>query len=209
MFSSSSWHRHSCLCTGCPTLGLCEGGSGFEVRWMLGLGAAPEDSFAWVQARRHRALAFSCGLSGQQSLPASKETSSVVLEAKPVKTVYAREEAVEFDFVLRNDGTDPVIVPRALRLSLSVELEISNPVGQQPRWRGRIADEVIPSKNRYRSLAPGESLHARLTVSCVDRDQPNRAWGYLLDMPGSTLSRPDIGFHSPKNSSSLYLQSRM
>ena len=136
-------------------------------------------------------LAACCHFAGAQNAPTTPgQASLLVFEAKPVKGVYTQGDTVEVDFRLTNKGKDEAIVPRALRLSLSVELEISGDSGQRAEWCGRVADEVIPSKARYRSLSPGESIGARLAVSCVNSENPSQAWGYFLNEPGKYIIKP-------------------
>ena len=145
------------------------------------------------------ALLATCGHPlGAQNSPLATQKAQVVFAAKPAKGAYAKGEAVEFDFGLKNGGNDPIIVPRALRLSLNVDLEISNAAGTLAKWCGRIADQLIPSRSRYQSLSPGQSVRARLTVSCVDKDNPNRAWGYSLDAPGKYTIRARYRLPQPK-----------
>lgn len=129
---------------------------------------------------------------------ARQEASSATFEATPTKGVFAKGETVEVKFRLRNNGRAPIIVPRALRLRLSVDLEISDGAGKESKWCGRIADQVIPSKIRYLSLAPGQSLDALLAISCVDKDNPNRAWGYLVDSPGKYTFKAKYRLPQPK-----------
>ena len=109
---------------------------------------------------------------------------ALVLEAKPTKLVYAKGETVEFNFTLRNVGGSDLIVPRWLQLKLNVGLDIADSQGKPATWCGRIADQIIPSKSRYKTLSYGQSLSAKLAISCIGKDNPQHAWGYQFDAPG-------------------------
>lgn len=108
----------------------------------------------------------------------------LVLEAKPTKPVYARGEGVGLNFTLRNVSNRKLIVSRHLQLTLNVALQVSGSEGRPAKWCGRIADQIVPVKNRYATLAPGKSILAELTISCVNRNDPRHAWGYTIETPG-------------------------
>ena len=114
---------------------------------------------------------------------AGQEKPSLVFVAQATKSAYLKSEPMEVHFTLKNVGRDPVIVVRRLHLTLSVQLRISNSQGKQAKWCGRIA-EVIPMRGSYTELAPGQSIRSELNISCVNEDDPQRAWGYRLNRAG-------------------------
>jgi hypothetical protein len=69
---------------------------------------------------------------------------------------------------------------------MRIRLDISDAQGNAAKWCGRIADELFVSKDSYRTLSPGESIHARLITSC-DNSQDSKRGGYVLSAPGKYL----------------------
>jgi hypothetical protein len=135
----------------------------------------------------------------QQYDPAHiSQKPALVLEGKPTKLVYAKGETVEFDFTLRNVSGDRLIVARWLQLTLNVGLDISDSQGNTAEWCGRIADEIVPSKSRYKTLAPGESVSAKLAVSCVNKNDRRHAWGFVMDAPGKYMIKATYRLPQPK-----------
>jgi hypothetical protein len=106
----------------------------------------------------------------------------LVLEVNPTKPVYAKNEPVKLDFKLRNAGPRAQIVARRLSLGMRITLVIRDAHGQPAKRCGRIADEIVVLKENYKLLAPGQSVRARLTISCDEVD-PSRA-GYVFDRSG-------------------------
>jgi hypothetical protein len=134
----------------------------------------------------------------RQDQPAkAPRTPTLVFKAKATKPVYSRGEAVEFNFTLRNGGQDTLIVAKHLQLSLNVKLEIIDAEGKPAKWCGRIA-EIFPSKDLYRTLSPGESLSSKLNVACANQDDPGRAWGYSLSVPGKYVVKSSYRLPQPK-----------
>ena len=136
--------------------------------------------------------------SSQDQPIGSRTKLELTLDAKPTKLVYLNGETVEFNFTLRNVSKEEQIVARQLKLTLNVDLRISDSQGRQVKWCGRIADQIIPSKHRYIALLPGKSLPARLAVSCANKDDPGNAWGYLLDAPGKYTVKAAYRLPQPK-----------
>jgi len=142
-----------------------------------------------------------CSLSSaasQDQLLGSQRNATLILDIKPSKSVYQKGETVEIEVTLRNASKDDQIVPRQLHLTLNVDLEILNPQGTRADWCGRIADQIIPSKSRYKTLSPDESVHTKLAVSCVNKDDRRRAWGYALDKPGKYIIKAAYRLPQPK-----------
>jgi len=134
-------------------------------------------------------VVFFCQLNAApQDRPASAQRESeLIFSAKPIKPVYLKGDTIEFNFALRNASKDEQIVARSLQLTLNVGLKISDSQGKDVGWCGRIADQAIPLKSRYMTLSPGESVRAKLAISCVNKDDPTRAWGYALDAVGKYI----------------------
>ena len=122
------------------------------------------------------------------SMAGKSGETKLSLEVTPVKPVFQTGETVTADFVLRNVGDTSVMVARTLRLTASIKLEIKDDQEQSAKWCGRIA-EWTDSARSYVSLAPGQSVHARLSLSCVDKENKLRSWGYTLDKPGKYIVR--------------------
>lgn len=137
-------------------------------------------------------------LSAPQNLARkASRNPTLAFEAKATKPVYAKGENVEFSFTLRNGGEDTLMVVRQFQLRLNVSLEITDSQGLPVEWCGRIA-EVIPSKNLYRALSPGESIHTNLNIACVNRENPRIAWGYNLKAPGKYTVKATYRLPQPK-----------
>jgi hypothetical protein len=125
------------------------------------------------------------------------EKTDLALEVKSRKLVYQYGETVELNFILRNVGRKNVIVARRLRLTSNIGIEISDPQGQLAQWCGRIA-EPIDSARSYMPLAPGESVRAILPVSCVNKEDRRRAWGFTLSSPGRYVVKAAYRLPRPK-----------
>jgi len=138
---------------------------------------------------------FSTGAQDQLAIP---EKPALVLVAKPTKLIYAKGEQVEFNFTLRNVSSNALIVARRLQLTLNVELKISDAQDKPVEWCGRIADQLVPLQSRYVSLSPGESVRAKLVVSCENKDDRTRAWGYILHAPGKYVVKATYRLPQPK-----------
>jgi hypothetical protein len=131
------------------------------------------------------------------ALERKSHEAKLSFEVSPVKSVFEAGETVEADFVLRNVGDTNVIVARTLRLTASIKLEIQDAQEQPAKWCGRIA-EWTDSSRSYVNLAPGQSVHAKLAISCVDKENKSRSWGYSLNKPGKYVLKATYRLPRPK-----------
>lgn len=129
------------------------------------------------------ALASSLAGFAQENTAKSGEESKLAFVIEPVKTIYAKGESVEFTFRLSNRSGDKVLVAKTFQLAHFVTLDIVNAEGKRAEWRGRIAGQTDFAR-AFVTLSPGESVSKKLIVSCVNKDDRSRAWGYSLEAPG-------------------------
>jgi len=129
--------------------------------------------------------------------PPAQETQGLVLDVKPTKLVYAKNEPVELDITLRNAGKHRQIVARRLSLGMRITLVILDPQGKSAKWCGRISDEIVVLKGNYKTLSPGESVHAKLTITCGSAKDPGHG-GYVLDAPGKYVIKAAYRLPIPK-----------
>jgi hypothetical protein len=119
----------------------------------------------------------------QENTAKSGEESKLAFVIEPVKTIYAKGESVEFMFRLSNRSGDKVLVAKTFQLAHFVTLNVVNAEGKRAEWCGRIAGQTdLP--RAFTTLSPGESVSKKLVVSCVNKDDRSRAWGYSLEAPG-------------------------
>jgi hypothetical protein len=111
------------------------------------------------------------------------ENRSLVFYAQPVKSIFSKGEIIEFNFTLRNDGGPVFIVGKRFELSQNVNLEILDRAGKTVDWCGRIVGQ-IESAESFRTLEAGQSVHGKLAISCVNKGDRGRAWGYNFDATG-------------------------
>ena len=123
--------------------------------------------------------------------------SKLVFVVEPVKTVYVKGESVEINFRLSNRSGNKVLVPKNFQLNFNVNLDILDAKGKSADWCGRIASQ-IDSPRSFTTLTPGESISKKLVVSCVNKDDRSRAWGYSLDAPGKYVVRGTYRLPQPK-----------
>lgn len=133
----------------------------------------------------------------QENTAKSGEESKLAFVIEPVKTVYTRGENVEFSFRLSNRSRDKILVARSFQLNLYVNLDMTDPAGKSADWCGRILGQ-IDSPRSFITLSPGESLSKKLVVSCVNKADKSRAWGYSLDTPGKYMVRGTYRLPQPK-----------
>jgi hypothetical protein len=131
----------------------------------------------------------------QSALPQSP--ADLILEVKPTKSVYLKNDPIELDFTLRNSGKSPQIVARRLSLGMRIKLDILDPSDKPAKWCGRIADELFVLRDNYKTLAPGESMHQRLVISCDNMKDAKRG-GYILDAPGRYMIKAAYLLPIPK-----------
>jgi hypothetical protein len=128
-------------------------------------------------------LASSLAGFAQENTAKSGEESKLAFVVEPVKTIYAKGEKVEFTFRLSNHSRDKVLVAKTFQLAHFVTLDVVNAEGKHVEWCGRIAGQTdLPQS--FIALPPGESVSKKLIVSCVNKDDRSRAWGYSLEAPG-------------------------
>jgi hypothetical protein len=137
-------------------------------------------------------FAISCAI-----LVGKNGEAKLALEVKPVKPVFQTGDPIDLHFVLRNVGNRNVIVARTLRLTANIKLEIQDAQGQSALWCGRIA-EWADSSRSYVNLAPGQSVSATLTASCVNKENKSRSWGYTVDKPGKYVAKATYRLPRPK-----------
>lgn len=129
-------------------------------------------------------LCFGWCLSATDRSPSDVgEGSGLIFEALAVKPDYVNGETVELSFKLHNVGHNDVLIARTFQLTRYIDLQISNQHDEQARWCGRVVSQTDSARS-FTVLAPGESVKVELVVSCVNRSDPGRAWGYALDKPG-------------------------
>lgn len=119
----------------------------------------------------------------QENTANSGEESKLVFVIEPVKTIYAKGESVEFTFRLSNRSGDKVLVAKTFQLAHFVPLNIVNAEGKRAEWCGRIAGQT-DFPRAFTTLSPGESVSKKLVVSCVNKNDRSRSWGYSLEAPG-------------------------
>jgi hypothetical protein len=129
----------------------------------------------WAQMMNQRALATTA--------PATTEQTGLVFQVEATKPVYIKGEPVELNFRLSNQSKSIMLVAKSFQLNYYVELNIANAGGHSAVWCGRIVDQ-IDSPRSFVKLSPGQSIHAKLVVSCVNGNDPKHAWGYLVQEPG-------------------------
>ena len=120
-------------------------------------------------------------VSARQSPPQGGQ--ELTLEVKPTRSAYAKNDPVELDLTLRNVGKQQQVVARRLSLDIRIELNISDSLGKPLRRCGRISDELSVFRANYRTLAPGESMRTRLSISCNDPKYPTQG-GYIFETAG-------------------------
>jgi hypothetical protein len=119
----------------------------------------------------------------QENTAKSGEESKLVFVIEPVKTTYEKGENVEFTFRLSNRSGDKVVVAKTFQLAHFVTLDIVSAEGKRAEWCGRIVGQTDLPRS-FVTLSPGESVSKKLIVSCVNKDDRSRAWGYSLGAPG-------------------------
>jgi hypothetical protein len=138
------------------------------------------------------ALTISCACPTAQNAEAE-----LALEVVPVKSVFQIGEKVDLNFVLRNVGHSDIVVARTLRLTASIKLDIADAQGQLAQWCGRIAEQYDSSRS-YVTLAPGQSISSRLSVSCVNEGDKAHAWGYAIGQSGTYVIKATYRLPRPK-----------
>jgi hypothetical protein len=121
---------------------------------------------------------------GDDHSPATPSDNRLLFEIEPTKDTYQMGEAVEFRFRLQNLSKQRILVARTFQLTHFVHLDISTPQGGSAEWCGRIISQ-IDSPRSFVILSPHESTSTKLTVSCVNKENRGRAWGYLFEKPGT------------------------
>lgn len=120
----------------------------------------------------------------------------VAFEVQPVKTTYRTGEVVELNFTLRNLSKKDLLVARTFQLSYYVNLEILDQNGKRAAWCGRVVSQ-IDSARSFTTLPPGETVRRKVAVSCVDQNNPGRAWGYVLAAPGKYVIKATYRLPQP------------
>lgn len=128
-------------------------------------------------------LAISLAVFAQEKVAKSGEESKLAFVVEPAKTIYAKGEDVEFKFRLSNRSKTRLLVAKTFQLAHFVTLDIVNAEGKRAEWCGRIAGQTDFPRSFIR-LSPGDSVSRKLIVSCVNKDDRSRAWGYSLEAPG-------------------------
>lgn len=119
----------------------------------------------------------------QSNATDSGKEPRLVFVIEPVKPVYAKGENVDLTFRLSNRSGDNVFVAKTFQLGHFVTLNIVDSEGKHAEWCGRIISQMdFPSS--FATLSPGKSVSKKLVVSCVNKDDRSRAWGYSLETPG-------------------------
>lgn len=120
-----------------------------------------------------------------QSVTTSRpnEPHDLVFVAKPTKQVFATGEAIEFIFSIENKGGASAVVASHFSLTQNLSLEIRDSRGTLTKWCGHIASQ-FDSPDAFRDLPAGESRTSKIVVSCINKNEPGQAWGYLVDKPG-------------------------
>lgn len=126
---------------------------------------------------------------------AHQQTEDLTLEVSAPKSTYAKGDAIEMDFILRNAGKTQQIVARRLSLGTRIMLEVLNPDGGKAKRCGRISDEIVVLKGDYKTLYPGESVKDRIKVSC---DDAKGTAGYVFDRPGKYVIKASYRLSVPK-----------
>ena len=129
--------------------------------------------------------------------PSSQVSQDLALDAKPTKLVYAKGEPVELDITLRNVGKGSRIVARNLSLRMRIKLVITSPDGKPVTSCGVISDEIVVLGGNYKTLAPGQVIHKRLTITCDDA-KDSRSSGYTFDRSGKYLFKAAYLLPVPK-----------
>jgi len=128
-------------------------------------------------------LASSLALFAQNKAATSSEESKLLFVVTPTKTTYAKGENVDFTFRLSNRSGDKVLVAKTFQLAHFIVLNIVNAKGKRVEWCGRIASQTDFPRS-FTTLSRGESVSKTITISCVNKDDRSRAWGYSLEVPG-------------------------
>jgi len=124
----------------------------------------------------------------QASASESGKEAKLVFVIEPVKPVFAKGENIEFIFRLSNRSDEKILVAKTFQLAHFVTLSIVDLAGKHAEWCGRIISQTDFPRS-FVALSPGESVQKKLTVSCVNKDAPSRAWGYSLETPGKYVVR--------------------
>lgn len=127
----------------------------------------------------------------------SGQKAELVFEAQPTKPVYRKGEAVEFNFNLHNVSRKKVLVARTFQLTYYVDLEILDQEGERAEWCGRVVSQ-IDSARSFTVLPPGGAVEKKLAISCVNKGDPSRAWGYELHNPGKYIIKATYRLPQPK-----------
>jgi hypothetical protein len=107
------------------------------------------------------------------------QESKLVFVIEPAKAVYMKGGDVEFIFRLSNHSDNKILVAGTFQLAHFVTLNIVDGEGRHAEWCGRIVSQTDFPRS-FVALSPGESVSKKLVVSCVNKDDPSRAWGYAL-----------------------------
>ena len=138
------------------------------------------------------------GWSVAQSNPIDAgDGSGLILEVHAVKPNFSKGEAVELTFHLQNVSQRKVLVARTFQLARYVDLEISGQEGNRASWCGRVVSQT-DSMRSFTTLDPGGSISKKEMISCVNRGDPGRAWGYELGDPGKYVIRATYRLPQPE-----------
>jgi len=129
------------------------------------------------------ALIGSLSALAQRRAPDTDKESKLVFAIEPTKPVSAKGENVDFTFRLSNRSGEKVLVAKTFQLAHFVTLNIVGSAGKRAEWCGRIISQTDFPRS-FVALSPGESVSKKLVVSCVNKDDQSRAWGYSLEAPG-------------------------
>ena len=136
----------------------------------------------------------------QSSASGSDKQSKLAFVIEPVKPVFAKGENIELTFRLSNHSGEKILVAKTFQLAHFVTLSIIDKAGRQIKWCGRIVGQTDFPRS-FVPLTSGESISRNLVVSCVNKDDPSRAWGYSLEAAGKyivagkyRLPEPEIFF---------------
>jgi hypothetical protein len=121
----------------------------------------------------------------------------LILEVRAVKPDYPKGEAVELTFRLQNVSQKKVLVAQTFQLTRYIDLEISGKEGKRADWCGRVVSQT-DSMRSFTTLNPGGSISKKVVISCVNRGEPGRAWGYALDDPGKYVIRATYRLPQPE-----------
>jgi len=134
----------------------------------------------------------------QSSASEASKEAKLLFVIEPTKSVFSKGENVEFTFRLSNRASEKILVAKTFQLAHFVALNIVDAEGKRMEWCGRIISQTDLPK-AFVALSPHDSVSKRLVVSCVNKDDPSRAWGYSLEGPGKYVVTGVYHLPQPKN----------